>query len=128
MESTTDFWAAYKESGNGICEKSHCTIKGMAKRGVWAQKKQSFGIMCRQRLVKKMILSLLIFKHHWRLAMEEPEVKDHGACELNIGEEVWVKPPSVRCTSQWRRGVVTGVNSPNNVDVDGMPRHILSIF
>ena len=34
-------------------------------------------------------------------------------------DEVWVKPANPRCTSQWGRGVVTKVNSTNNVEVGG---------
>ena len=26
---------------------------------------------------------------------------------IRVGEEVWVKPPNARCTSQWGRGRVT---------------------
>ena len=47
--------------------------------------------------------------------------------ELFLGGEVWVKPPQARCTIQWGRVVVTGVNSGNGVSEDGMPRHVLDI-
>ena len=40
---------------------------------------------------------------------------------------MWVKPPNGRCTTLWRRGVVTEVNSRNNVSLEGLPRHILDI-
>ena len=46
---------------------------------------------------------------------------------MTVGEEVWVKPPNARCTTQWQKGQVTGINSRNNISVDGMPRHILDI-
>ena len=46
---------------------------------------------------------------------------------FRLGDEVWVKPPDARCTSHWKKGVVTGINSNNNVSVDGMPRHVLDI-
>ena len=60
--------------------------------------------------------------------MEDPVIHaGDTSCEVSVGDEVWVKPPSVKCTSQWGRGVVTDVNSSNNVSVDGMPRHILDI-
>ena len=32
-----------------------------------------------------------------------------------------------RCTALWQNGVVTAINSRNNVSVDGMPRHILDV-
>ena len=46
---------------------------------------------------------------------------------LAVGEEGWVKPPNVRCTTQWKKGVITEVNSPNNFSVNGMPRHVLDL-
>ncbi|GFR89467.1 Pol polyprotein [Elysia marginata] len=61
-----------------------------------------------------------------------PAVEGSGDCSdeqanVKVGDEVWVKPPSAKCTQQWIRGEVTGVNSRNNVEVDGMPRHVLDI-
>ena len=38
-----------------------------------------------------------------------------------------VKPVNKRCTSRWTEGVVTGIVSRNNVEVDGVPRHVLDI-
>lgn len=38
-----------------------------------------------------------------------------------------MKPPDAKCTSQWRKGRVTDVHSPNNLSVDGIPRHILDV-
>ncbi|GFO34998.1 hypothetical protein PoB_006150300 [Plakobranchus ocellatus] len=35
--------------------------------------------------------------------------------------------PQSRCTSQWSRGRVSKVNSSNNAEVDGMPRHVLDV-
>ena len=37
------------------------------------------------------------------------------------------KPVNKRCTSRWTEGVVTGIVSRNNVEVDGVPRHVLDI-
>lgn len=38
-----------------------------------------------------------------------------------------MKPRDARCTTRWRKGIVTHVNSENNVSVDGMPRHVLDV-
>ncbi len=38
-----------------------------------------------------------------------------------------LKLPNTRCTTQWGRGVITDVHSPNNLSVDEMPRHILDL-
>ena len=64
----------------------------------------------------------------WRLPLEDPEVEEKWeAATLQVGNEVWVKPGSARCTMRWDRGKITGVNSRDNVSVDGMTRHILHI-
>ena len=38
-----------------------------------------------------------------------------------------VKPPNARCDTRWRGGNVTRVNSPWNIEVDGVPRHLQDI-
>ena len=49
------------------------------------------------------------------------------SASVEIGEEVWVRPAAARCTTQWNRGYVSGINSRRNVEVDGMTRHILDV-
>ena len=39
-----------------------------------------------------------------------------------------MKPPNTQCTTQWGRGVITDVHSPNNLSIDEMPRHILDLW
>ena len=61
----------------------------------------------------------------WRQSAEKPTVQAEGMeSEVRMGDEVWVKPPNARCTSQWKKGVVTKVNTNNNVEVNGVPRHV----
>ena len=57
----------------------------------------------------------------------EEQVEEVSECELKVGDEVWVKPADARCTSRWQEGTVTHVNSENNVEVDGMARHVLDV-
>uniref|UniRef100_A0A0L8HD67 Uncharacterized protein n=1 Tax=Octopus bimaculoides TaxID=37653 RepID=A0A0L8HD67_OCTBM len=70
-----------------------------------------------------------IFRYEWRhpciASMRLRGEEEHAF--VQIGEEVWVKPPNARCTSQWGRGTITSINSKNNVSVDGMPRHVLDV-
>ena len=56
-------------------------------------------------------------------------VDDHEltGSEFDVGDEVWVKPPGARCTTPWKPGVVTGVNSKYNVEIDKVPRHVRDI-
>ena len=38
-----------------------------------------------------------------------------------------MKPPDTKCISQWKRGRVTDVYSANNINVDGIPCHVLDV-
>ena len=38
-----------------------------------------------------------------------------------------MKPPVSRCTTPWGKGVVTEINSDNNVEVNGIPRHVADL-
>ena len=69
-----------------------------------------------------------VFNYEWRHPRDKSqEIDEQGPARIQIGEEVWRKPPNTRCTTQWGRGVITDVQSPNNLSVDGMPRHILDL-
>ena len=56
-------------------------------------------------------------------------VDDHErtSSEFVVGDKVWVKPPEARCTTPWKPGIVTGVHSKYNVEIDWMPRHVRDI-
>ena len=43
------------------------------------------------------------------------------------GDKVWAKPPGSRCTSSWRQGEVTKVNSQHNIEIDVVPRHVYDV-
>ena len=53
--------------------------------------------------------------------------EEEGYASIRVGEEVWVKSPDAKCTTQWERGTVTDVHSHNNLRIDGMSRHILDV-
>ena len=124
--------AAYRASGNGIIERHHRTIKAKAERGEMdpIQAVYWYNVSPRSGQEEETIPQRAVHPYEWRLLLDY-ESDDCGneveSCEVKIGDEVWVKPPNVRCTSQWTCGKVTGCNSGNNVEVDGMPRHILDI-
>ena len=42
----------------------------------------------------------------------------------NVGDRVWIRHPSRRCNVKSLSGTVTKVVSAQNVEVDGMPRHV----
>ncbi|GFR88778.1 Gag-Pro-Pol polyprotein [Elysia marginata] len=67
--------------------------------------------------------------YEWRHpAVEVSGDSSDEQANVKVGDEVWVKLPSEKGTQQWTRGEVTGVNLRNNVEVDGMLRHVLDII
>ena len=47
--------------------------------------------------------------------------------EYKVGDNVWVKIPHGRRTTQFGKGTITGVYSPHSVLVYGTPRHIMDV-
>lgn len=125
------FRAAYRPSGNGIVERHHRTIKAMAERARVTPMEAVFwyNMSPRTGQDERTVPQRAMFRYEWRHPSMMPEAVrgDGEAVSIKIGDEVWVKPPNVRCTTQWGRGTVTEVHSRNNVSVDGMPRHILDL-
>ena len=70
-----------------------------------------------------------VFRYDWRHPRAEPQLEEQGEGpeSIKVGDEVWVKPPNARCTTQWGKGRVTDIHSKNNVSIDGVPRHVLDI-
>ena len=124
------FRAAYRPSGNGIVERHHRTIKAMAERGSISPMEAVFwyNVSPRAGQDENSAPQRAVFRYEWRHPAVQPKLKDHDKeATVEVGEEVWVKPTDGRCTALWQKGVVTAINSRNNVSVDGMPRHILDV-
>ena len=126
------FRAAYRPSGNGIVERHHRTIKAMAERGGISPIEAVFwyNVTPRQGQSVESVPQLGVFTYLWRHPLQdggESQSTKENPSRVVMGEEVWVKPADGRCTTQWKKGRVTGINSNNNVSVDGMPRHILDL-
>lgn len=124
--------AAYRPSGNGIVERNHRTIKAMAERGNMSPMEAVFYFNSapRYRQEEETIPQRSVFRYEWRqpAGPESDDVRmNEPSAQVTVGDEVWVKPPNARCTTQWNRGVVTKVNSASNIEVDHMPRHILDL-
>lgn len=124
------FRAAHRASGNGIVERNHRTVKAVAERGRIDPREAVYwyNISPKDRQKTETVPHLSVFTYHPRqLGKEEVEMHEPVESPYSVGQEVWVKPPIGRCTTQWGRGTVTGVNSKNNLEIDGMPRHVLDV-
>ena len=122
--------AAYRASGNGIVERHHRTVKAIAEKGKLDPIEAVFwyNMSPRSGQDENSVPHKAIFSYEWRHPAMKVELEDESAdTRVAVGDEVWVKPPMARCTDRWNRGIITSVNSNNNVSVDGMPRHILDV-
>jgi len=124
--------AAWRPSGNGIVERHHRTIKAMAERmrSSPIEAVYWYNVTPKDGQKDESVPHRSVCTYDWRLkgySKEEGSSKEVPDCELMEGDEVWVKPGNARCTTHWNRGLVTHINSDSNVDVDGMPRHILDL-
>ncbi|GFR62090.1 Gag-Pro-Pol polyprotein [Elysia marginata] len=127
---TPFFRAAYRPSRNGIVERHHRTIKALSKRGRILPTRAVFwyNMSPRNGQLDTTIPYKSVHCYEWMHPAVEVSVDSSDEqANVKVGDEVWVKPPSAKCTQQWIRGEVTGVNSRNNVEVDGMSRHVLEI-
>jgi len=122
--------AAYRASGNGIVERHHRTIKAMAERMGKSpiEAVYWYNLAPKDGQKEDSVPQKSVYQYDWKMKGHREKVeKEEPQCEVKVGEEIWVKPGDARCTSKWREGIVTRINSENNVDVDGMARHILDI-
>ena len=126
------FRAAYRPGGNGIVKSHHRTIKAIAERGGISPIQAVYWCNSTPRSGQDdlSVPHRSVYKYEWRFPLVRPDRVDDDQCDglsIKMGDEVWVKPPAARCTSQWGKGIVTQVNFRNNLSVDGMPRHVLDV-
>jgi hypothetical protein len=72
-----------------------------------------------------------IFKYKQRYAKHQASVVDnsHNRSDYQAGEVVFVKPSISKCTSKWKKGVITKVGGMGavTVEVKGKPRHVADL-
>lgn len=125
------FRCAYRPEGNGIIERHHRTIKRMAQRCGSCPLRMVFwyNLAPKKGVHDSTAPSRELYSYKWRhpfvkFSRETPKL---DGLRYSVGDDVLVKPPGAKCTSTWKRGRVTKINSSNNIEVNGIPRHPLDI-
>ncbi|KAF0301176.1 Intracisternal A-particle Pol-related polyprotein [Amphibalanus amphitrite] len=101
------FRAVHRPSGNSIVERNHRSVKVIA-----ARKKCGIG---------EAVHLYNITPRDGGTAAEAPA---NGIYRYPVRDAVWVRRPGTRCTERSVRGTVSGVVSPQVVEVGGVPWHI----
>ena len=114
-------WDSWKESW---------TIKRMAARsnskpfrhGVLVQRNPAW------RYQRKTVPAKHLHTCHWNTILDARSVDEVNlSTDVLVGRKVFVKPAVSRCTTVWLLGTITSVNSDQNIEVDGIPRHVSDI-
>ena len=120
------FRCAHVPSGNGIVERCHWRVKQIAAR---KQCPIMEAVYWYNATPKDNVSPLtapvnLIYRYRVRLKGIDalpPDNPKQQQIRYEVGYPVWMKTPNRRCTSPYASRRVTGVISPQNVLVDGMP-------
>jgi len=121
------FRCAYRPAGNGIVERNHRTIKRTAARANIDPLDAVFWynlLPLENENPASVPSSMLSYKWRFPIPAGGVEGDNTANCPFSVGERVYVKPPGARCVSEWREGVVTSIQSPSNIEVNGVPRHV----
>ena len=122
------FRCAYVPEGNSIVERVHRSIKKIAARTRCDIKEAVYlyNITPLDDINETTAPINAVHKYFARIkGIDEVEKQEAGGdCPYRVGEEVWVKGPQNKCFKQFAHGKVTGLISPQAVEVNGMPRHV----
>ena len=122
------FWCAYVPSGNGIVERCHRTIKRIAARTHCSVMEALYwyNVTPKDDAMASTAPANAIYNNRTRVkGIETATPLGHiDSGPFNVGDEVWVKSPHSRCSTQFKKGTVMGIYSPHSVLINRIPRHI----
>lgn len=123
------FRCAYYPQGNGISERMHRTVKRIVARSDCSVEKAVYwyNVSPHDGFSSNSTPASQVYRYEPRACGLDCIGKGEGkafSCPFLVGDRVWVRDPSRRCDVKSKLGFVTGVNSPQNVEVDGVPRHV----
>lgn len=120
---------AHVPSGNGVSERCHRSVKTIVarKRCSVAEAVYRYNVMPRSENPVTSPANQL-FRYEARLlgidSVDEHDSPSVGRHCYSVGDRVWIRHPSRRCDAPSVMGTVTRVISDQNVEVDGMSRHV----
>ena len=122
------FRAVDRPSGNGIDERCHRTVKRIAARGQITLQEAAFWYNASPRTGQDSgsVPGNSAYRHEMRhpAVTQGGNLNDVPETKFKVGDFVWFKPRGARCDTKWSPGEVTGIVSPWNFEINGMPRHV----
>lgn len=124
--ATVRYRAAHVPSGNGISERNHRSVKTIAARKgcTVAEAVYRYNVMPRSDAPASSPADML-FNYTSRVHDVDAHANlSEEQSRYSVGDQVWVRDPSRRCDVPSSLGTVSRVVSSQNVEVDGVSRHV----
>ena len=131
------FRAVHEPGGNGIVERCHRSVKVIAARRecTISEAVHLYNVSPRDGEREETVSAAGVYTYAVRDCIRPPQTdgEETGAMRApavsrgarpRVGDRVWMRQPGTRCTELSRRGTVTGVTSPQVLEVDGVPWHV----
>lgn len=122
------FRSAHQPSGNGVVERCHRTVKRTVARTGCSVRDAVYlhNVTPKDDKSAGTAPANAIYVYEVRVRGIDKVVRDPGVvtCRFSVGDRVSVRDPSRRCDVPSVLKTVTGIVSPQTVEVDGMPRHV----
>jgi hypothetical protein len=115
---------AYRASGNGLIERNHRTIKRMLARSGGTVNDMLYWYNNSPHADGVVPFRKLFSYEPQKPVATEGAKRDTSLNPYKVGDQVYVKPANVRCTSVWKVGNITALVSNTAVKVDNMTRHV----
>ena len=116
--------AAYRPGGNGIVERHHRTVKAIVERGGISPEEATFWYNMAPKVGQRddTVPHRSVFNYEWRHPRgRSQEIDEQGPTRNQIETTEHTMYDAMGKRS------VTDVQSPNNLSVNGIPRHILDL-
>jgi transposase InsO family protein len=122
------FSSAYRHSGNGIVERNHRTIKRVVARSGKSVEEAVYWYNNSPRS-NGVVPAEAVYRYTPQIYGEKgADGRDIPICpRFSVGDMVYVRPSSAKCTSVWKPGRVTKVVSDQTVEVNGINRHVADL-
>nr|XP_012559667.1 uncharacterized protein LOC101238768 [Hydra vulgaris] len=123
------FRAAYYPEGKRVVERNHRTIKRIAERSKMSllEAVYWYEVSANKNNANPMEKIYRYRSNAKGLRKDNIPIKADTNEVFKMGENVWLKPLNAKCHTKWQPAKLTGNISKQDVEVNGVPRHVKHI-